>query len=165
VVKEKFDKFTNRLGIYNGLLFQAKVHSIRTLRKEKEISEKANNGSERPLLGSNLIYRNPLTGKNEFKYRHFIDINNLEENLEIIEGHYSNFIIAQCFEAFETFLKDIIAAYLISHPEKLVFVKEKLPYVKDKLDINLDSFDNCRESIRKISRSNNQENNRLFNII
>lgn len=158
MIIEKFEKFTTRLGIYNGLIFQTKVHFIKTLRKEKEISENTQYDKPRPLLGSNFVYKNPLTGINEFKHRHFVTIDNLEENIGYIQQHYFNFLIAQSFEAFESMLKDLITAYLISHPEKLI-------HIKDKEEINLENFDKCRETIRIISSRNNQNNKRIFKII
>jgi hypothetical protein len=65
VIKETLEKLTTRLGIYNGLLFQTEVHFIRTLRKETEISQNIVSKESRPILGSNFVYRNPLTGIND----------------------------------------------------------------------------------------------------
>ena len=158
MIKETLEKLTTRLGIYNGLLFQTEVHFIRTLRKETEISQNRVSKEPRPILGSNFVYKNPLTGINEFKHHHFVTIDNLEENIDLIKLNYFNFIIAQSFETFETFLKDIIAAYLYTNPSQLCLLKETQ-------DIPIDSFEKCRDKINSLSKDKNQYNKRLFNII
>lgn len=156
MIKNKFEKFTSRLGMYNGLLFQTKVHFDKILKSEKELTEKWEEDFVRPLLGSNFNYRNPLTAEYEFKYRHLVHQDNLAESVQLLKENYFNFVIAQCYETFESFLKDIVSAYLFNNPEIVIQLKDK---------IDNGSFDKCRESIRKLSRSNNQNNKRLFKLI
>lgn len=64
-----------------------------------------------------MNYRgNLLTAKREFAYNYFVDSANLEERLNNLNSHYFNFYIAQCYESFESFLKEILIEYFMSNP-------------------------------------------------
>lgn len=156
-VQEAKSKFIDRVGLYNGFLFQTATHFTDIVRREKEYSEKINLPEyTRPILGSKLVYRNPRTGKHEFAFHHSIDGRNLEESLFNLKVHYFNFVVAQCFEAFETYLKDIVAAYLISE-RNISFQLEAC--------IDRNNFEKCRESLSKHCNSNNKYNKKLFEIL
>jgi hypothetical protein len=128
-----------------------------SLERRKTIPKKINLPNfTRPILGSKLVYRNPITVKYEFAYHHLIDEKNLEESLANLKLHYFNFVIAQCFEAFETYLKDILAAYLISNRNILL-----------QLDTYIDRscFEKCRKTLSKYCSPKNRYNKKFFEML
>lgn len=154
--EEAHRKFVDRIGLYNGFLFQTITHFNEIVREQKRYSEQINLPDfDRPIMGSKLLYRNPITVKYEFAYHHSVDEKNLEETLENLKIHYFNFVIAQCFEAFETFLKDIISVFLTLNSTNIKIDKP----------INTMTFETCRKDISTYSRSKNRYNKRLFNLI
>jgi hypothetical protein len=156
-IKEAHIEFVERVGLYNGFLFQTASHFDDIVRGQKDYSEKINLPDfTRPILGSKFVYRNPITIKYEFAYIHSIDEKNLEDSLSNLKIHYFNFVVAQCYEAFETFLKDVVAASLISM-ERILF----------KLDASIDrsNFGKCRETLSKYCNSKNKYNKKLFEIL
>ena len=154
--EEAHRKFVNRIGMYNGFLFQTDTHFKDIIREQKRYSEQINLPDFiRPIMGSKLLYRNPITVKYEFAYTHSINEKNLEETLEDLKCHYCNFVIAQCFEAFETFPKDIVSVCLSSNSISIAVDKE----------INTSSFETCRKDISTYCRSKNKYNRKLFDLI
>lgn len=106
---------------------------------------------------SRLHYRNPTTAKHGLSYKHSVDENNLEETLQNLKCHYFNFVIAQCFEAFETFLKDVLSACLSTNSNNHIKVDDS---------INTESFETCRESISTYCRKGrNPYNKKLFELL
>ena len=154
--EEAHRKFVDRVGMYNGFLFQTATHFKDIVREQKRHSEQINMPDfVRPIMGNKLLYRNPITVKYEFPYHHSVDEKNLEETLEILKSHYFNFVVAQCFEAFETFLKDIVSVCLTLSSTDIKFDKS----------INTSSFETCRKDIASYSRSKNKYNKKLFDLI
>lgn len=155
-IDEAHKKFTDRVGLYKGFLFQTESHFAGTIRTHKWQSEKrAASDFIMPILGSKLLYRNPIIAKYEIAYQHLIDEKNLEESVSHLKKYYFNFVIAQCFEAFETYLKDIIAAFLVSYQENS----------RLNVDIDTHTYESCRESLSKYSKTKNRYNKRLFKLL
>lgn len=156
-VEEAHIKFIKRIGLYNGFLFQTATHFTDIVRSQKKYSEEINLPEfNRPILGNRLVYRNPITVKYEFAYDHSIDENNLEESLSNLKVHYFNFVIAQCFEAFETYLKDVVAAYLSSN-SNISFHLEPC--------IDRSNYEKCRETLSQYCRFKNKYNKKLFELL
>jgi hypothetical protein len=109
-----------------------------------------------PILGSKLVYRNVLTTKYEIAFSRFIDINNIDEKTQEIKENYSNFCVSQSFEAFETFLKDILAIYFVSN-KTFIYNNVKLH------DLDNSTFQTCRADIYKLLRKDNKYNKQIFN--
>ena len=152
-----FKKFTSRLGLYNGLLFQMKTHLKHIagdIQSQNLNIDSAN--QDRFLLGSHLSYKNLLTGKQEFPYTHEVTTKNLSKTLEDLNIEFSNFCISQCYEAFETFLKDIITIKLLDNPTFALKI--------DKV-IDTTNFEICRKSIDSIRTKNDHHNAKLFKIL
>jgi hypothetical protein len=154
--EEAHRKFVDRVGMYNGFLFQTVTHFKDILREQKRYSEQINQPDfVRPIMGNKLLYRNPITVKYEFAYHHSVDEKNLEETLENLKSHYFNFVVAQCFEAFETFLKDIVSVCLTLNSTGIMVDKP----------INTSSFETCRKDISSYCRSKNKYNKKLFDLM
>ena len=142
--------------MYNGFLFQTITHFDNIIREQNKYYEQKDLPEfVHPIMGSKLLYRNPITLKNEFAYNYNIDEKNLKESIEILKIHYFNFVVAQCFEAFETFLKDIISVCLTLNAS----------IIKIDKPINTMTFESCRKDISSYSRSKNKYNKKLFDLI
>lgn len=155
-LKEAHNKFVERIGLYNGFLFQTATLFDNLIRLKKRSTEGINLSEfVMPILGSKLLYRNPITVKYEFPYNYSVDEKNLEVTLENLKSHYFNFVIAQCYEAFETFLKDIVSSCLTLNSNNL----------KISEPINTSSFETTRKDIASFCRSKNKYNKKIFDLI
>ncbi len=149
--------FLSRLGTYNGFLFQTSSIFDNITKNEIEYSASINKPDfERPILGSKLLYRNPLTAKYVFAHTYTVNDKNIEDTLGKLKIQYFNFVIAQCYEAFETFLKDIISAYLVT----LDISSFSLPKSIDKSNYKI-----CRQTLSEYCYSKNKYNKKLFQLL
>ncbi len=149
--------FFSRIGTYNGFLFQTSTIFDTIIKNEIEFSTKRNMPDfKRPILGNKLVYQNPITTKYVFAHTYFVNDKNIEETLENLKIHYFNFVVAQCYEAFETFLKDIISAYLLTLDKNSSLIPNS---------IKTDDYEICRETISSYSFSKNKYNKKLFQIL
>jgi hypothetical protein len=147
-----FKAFTSRIGLYHGLIFQTKNYLNDSIKLRKS-------GEQPPFgffMGAHLVFRNHLTGKHEFAHTHKVTTKNIEKTIDTFHIHFSNFCIAQCFEAFETFLKDVITLKLTRNKRLAKKINSKI----DPSNVKL-----CRKSIEEICRKDNKYNKQLFKII
>jgi hypothetical protein len=157
-MEEHFKKFISRIGFYKTSIFQIDTHLKEFIRFRKDnLPKDLSEDFIMPILGSKLIYRNVLTAKYEFGYTSLIDIENIEEKVTEIIEHYCNYCISQCFEAFESFLKDILCQYFLDN-KKFIEENEALR----KINLNIDRFENCRKEIYKLLKTDNAYNKQLF---
>ncbi len=149
--------FISRIGTYNGFLFQTSSIFDTIIKNEIEISTKIDKPDfVRPILGNKLVYRNPITTKYVFAHSYFVNDKNIDETLANLKIHFFNFVVAQCYEAFETFLKDIISAYLLTLDKNSSLIPNS---------IKTDNYEICRETISSYCFSKNKYNKRLFQIL
>ena len=154
---EHFNKFIDRIGFYKNSIYQIDTHLKEFIRfRKNNLPKNISEDFVMPILSSKLIYRNVLTSKHEIKQSRFIHIDNIEEKTQEIKDNYCNFCVSQSFEAFETFLKDILAHYIFSNPN-FVLENEKLKVLK------IENYDTCRIDIQKILQKNNKYNKQIFN--
>lgn len=152
-----FRKFINRVGFYKTTIFQVETHLNEFIKSRKDnLPKNLSKDFILPILGSKLVYRNVLTTKHEIAFSRFVDIENIDEMTQEIKENYCNFCVSQSFEAFETFLKDILASYLVSDK---TFIENNTKL----LDLDTSNFQTCRAGIDKLSRQDNKYNKQLFN--
>jgi hypothetical protein len=155
-MKDKpFDKLISRLGLYNGLISQHQVHLDDTINSYEKNRRTDTGEIALPIFASRLVYRNPLTRKYEFAYDHFVDGNSLKENILKVSQLFCNLCISQTYEAFETYLKDIVA-YSIFNKGSISPIDQR---------ISLESFDSCRQSIERIKWKSRKNNKHLFALL
>lgn len=155
-MEDIFTKFIDRIGFYKTTIYQVDTHLSEFIKLRK--ANLPNNLSKEfvmPILGSKLVYRNVLTTKHEIAYSRFIDIDNVDEKTQEIKENYCNFCVSQSFEAFETFLKDILTSYLVSDK---MFVNNNTKL----RELDTTNFQTCRADIHKLLRKDNQYNKQLF---
>mgnify|MGYP000890039493 CR=1 FL=1 len=151
-----FSKFINRIGFYTTTIFQVDTHLKEFVKFRKgNLPKNLSKDFVMPVLGSKLIYRNILTAKHEFAFSRLIDIENIDEKIHEIKDSYCNFCISQSFEAFETFLKDILAFYFVADKN---FVKSN--FKNNSIDNS--NFITCRADINKLLKKDNKYNKQLF---
>jgi hypothetical protein len=156
-MKDKiFNKFISRLGLYNGLIYQNKKHLADIILTYKKTSKQISPDLSIPMFGSKLVYRNVLTRKHEIAYSHFVDNKNIEESIAELNLLFCNMCISQCYEAFETYLKDIVALKLLDTPS-LVTSLDK--------EIITTNFKACRDSIDKAKWKTRKNNKHLFSLL
>jgi hypothetical protein len=156
-MQDIFTKFIDRIGFYKTTIYQVDTHLKEFIKSRKaNLPKNLSKDFVMPILGSKLVYRNVLTTKHEFAFTRFIDIENVDEKTQEIKENYCNFCVSQSFEAFETFLKDILASYLVSD-ETFINNNTKLQ------DLNITNFQTCRADIYKLLRKDNKYNKQLFN--
>jgi len=152
-----FNKFINRIGFYKASVFQIDKNLEDFIKTRKANLPKTDEDFVMPILGSKLVYRNLLTGKNEIPFQRFVDVGNINEKVSEIKEGYSNYCISQSFEAFETLIKDLIAYYLFNNKD---FVESIEPQIKYKL--NFETFESCRDEIRKLKNNKDSSYNKHF---
>ena len=146
-----FDKFASRLGLYNGLLFQSKSHFNDIINLKKKWSKNKTGF----FLGTHLTFRNYLKGgRHEFVHSYEVNRRNISKTVDVFHMHFSNFCIAQCFEAFETFLKDVIALKIQKSPLNAI-----TKGLKGKTQAQ------CRKNLEEFCRGKNKHNKKLFSLI
>jgi hypothetical protein len=147
-----FKDLSSRLGLYSGIIFQLKNHFQDAVRIRKN--------AKRPTIsfymGSNLVFKNHLIGNYEFIHTYTVNSRNLVKTVVNAQMQFSNFCVAQSFEAFETFLKDLVA---LKATKNRVLAKR----IEPRLDLK--SFNSCRESLIHICCKNNRNNKQLFKLI
>lgn len=155
MTEKLFDKFISRLGLYNGLISQQQGHLDDTLRFYEKNKRNDTGDIALPIIGSRLVYRNPITRKYEFAYDHFVDGNSLKENIGKVNRLFCNLCISQSYEAFETFLKDMAAYSLVNSKNDLVL----------DAGISLENFKSCRTSIDSVRWKTRKYNKHLFSLL
>jgi hypothetical protein len=155
-MEEIFKRFIERIGFYKTTICQVDTHLNEFIKSRKaNLPKNLSKDFVMPILGSKLVYRNVLTTKHEIVFSRFIDIENVDEKTKQITENYCNFCVSQSFEAFETFLKDILASYFCSNKN---FVNNKIKLQ----DLDISSFQSCRKGIFKLLRKDNGYNKQLF---
>lgn len=147
-----FNNLASRLGLYNGLLFQTQSH-LKDIINIKKNWPKNKTGF---FLGTHLTFRNYLIGRHEFIHTYEVNRKNISKTVDTFNIQFANFCIAQCFEAFETFLKDVIALK--------IYKSQKLP-LKIAKKIKGKSILQCRKNIEQACRQKNKYNKKLFALI
>ncbi len=156
-MKEKiFNKFISRLGLYNGLIYQNKKHLADIILTYKKTSKQISPDLFLPMFGSKLVYRNVLTRKHEIAYSHFVDNRNIEESIAELNLLFCNMCISQCYEAFETYLKDFVALILLDTPSLAISLDK---------GIITTNFKNCRDSLDKAKWKTRKNNKHLFSLL
>lgn len=155
-MEDVFKKFIDRIGFYKTTIYQVDTHLKEFIKFRKENLPKGlSNDFGMPILGAKLVYRNVLTTKHEIAFSRFIDIENVDDKTQEIKENYCNFCVSQSFEAFETFLKDILASYFISNK---TFVDNNVKLQ----DLDTSNFQACRADIYKLLRKDNKYNKQIF---
>lgn len=147
-----FKDLSNRLGLYSGIMFQLKNHFQDAVRIRKNAKRPPNSF----YMGSHLVFRNYLIGQHEFIHTYTVNSRNLVKTVANVQMQFSNFCVAQSFEAFETFLKDLVA---------LKATKDRVLAKRIEPRLDLKSFNSCRESLIQICHKNNRNNKQLFKLI
>ena|ERR1035437_1456857 len=147
-----FNNLASRLGLYNGLLFQTQSH-LKDIINIKKNWSKNKTGF---FLGTHLTFRNYLIGRHEFIHTYEVNRKNISKTVDTFNIQFANFCIAQCFEAFETFLKDVIALK--------IYKSQKLP-LKIAKEIKGKSILQCRKNIEQVCRQKNKYNKKIFALI
>lgn len=147
-----FKDLSNRLGLYSGIMLQLKSHFQDTIRIRKNAKRPPNSF----YMGSHLVFRNYVMGQHEFIHTYTVNSRNLIKTVANVQMQFSNFCVAQSFEAFETFLKDLVA---------LKATKDRVLAKSIEPQLDLKSFNSCRESLNQICRKNNKNNKQLFKLI
>ena len=156
-MKDKiFNKLISRLGLYNGLIYQNEKHLADIILIYKKTSKQISPDLFVPIFGSKLVYRNVLTRKHEIAYSHFVDNRNIEESIAELNLLFCNLCISQCYEAFETYLKDIIVLNLLDAPSLVTDLNKGI------LTTNLKA---CRDSFDKAKWKTRKNNKHLFSLL
>lgn len=156
-MEDIFKKFIDRVGVYKTTIYQVDTHLNEFIKSRKEsLPKNLSKDFVIPILGSKLVYRNVLTTKHEIAFSRIIDIDNVDEKIQEIKENYCNFCVSQSFEAFETFIKDILASYL-------VFDKTFLNNNTKLQELDTTNFQTCRADMYKLLRKDNKYNKQLFN--
>lgn len=156
-MQDIFTKFIDRIGFYKTTIYQVDTHLKEFIKSRKtNLPKNLSKDFVMPILGSKLVYRNVLTTKHEIAFSRFIDIDNVDEKTHEIKENYCNFCVSQSFEAFETFLKDILTSYFVSD-KNFIDSNTKLQ------DLDITSFQTCRADIYKLLRKDNKYNKQIFN--
>ncbi|HSC54270.1 MAG TPA: hypothetical protein VLC98_11630 [Phnomibacter sp.] len=156
-MQDAFTKFIDRIGFYKTTIYQVDTHLKEFIKSRKaNLPKSLSKDFVMPILGAKLVYRNVLTTKHEFAFTRLVDVENVEEKTQEIIESYCNFCVSQSFEAFESFLKDILVSYLISDK---TFIDENARLQ----DLDTSRFETCRADIYKLLRNNNRYNKQLFN--
>ncbi len=155
-MEDYLNRLIDRISFYKNSTYQVDSHLKEFIKfRKKSLTQCSSENSAIPILASRLIYRNVITSEYEIKNSRLINLVNIEEKTQEIMHNYCNFCISQSFEAFETFLKDILAYYIFSNPE--FFSKsEKLK------DITITDYATTRIDIQKLFRKNNKYNKQIF---
>ncbi len=156
-MKDKiFNKFISRLGLYDGLIYQNKKHLADIISTYKKTSKQISPDLFLPMFGSKLVYRNVLTRKLEIAYSHFVDNRNIEESIAELNLLFCNMCISQCYEAFETYLKDVVALNLLDTPSLAISLDK---------GIITTNFKNCRDSLDRAKWKTRKYNKHLFSLL
>jgi hypothetical protein len=146
-----FDKFISRLGLYNGLIAQNKSQLENIISTYKKTSRQISPDLSLPMSTTKFVYRNVLTKKHEIAYSHLVDNKTIKETTGELNLLFCNLCISQSYEAFETFLKSIIALKLIENPN----IATKL-----NPDFNLQNYESCRKSLNAPIWEGRKKNNK-----
>lgn len=155
------EEFLNRVGFYNTSIFQIQSHLKEFAKFSKNsIPDTVSPGFVMPILGAKLIYRNLLTGKNQLGFQNFTDVSNVDFKVNELIEHYSNYCVAQSFEAFETLIKDLITHFIITNQ-----FSDYINIDIIKHELNVESYEKCRSEVWKIGKKDNKYNKQYFNFI
>lgn len=123
-MQNTLNKFFNRIAFLRGSLYHMELNITRDAKEFLENWEKSNLKKPSVALFSTLIISD-ITGPTDkgwgYNYQtssdYIVDFENYKNKTYDLTIQFSHFIVAQSYEAFETYLKNILASFFSIRPE------------------------------------------------